>query len=382
LSILTDRSRIETDWACPRKRYWLTEHMLEPDIGVPAGTPYEPPAGIVSLMTSPALAFGSTVHKGLEYQILQETKSQHNRWTPMDEDIPGLEAVDVGLTHMQTYPEWDGLSLDQQDTAVALVTGFFQTVWPRWMEQYEPMAVEQELEFEQDGVICMVRPDLLLKDKKTGDIWYPDFKTFTSWNNRKWDWGLQQQLTLLACKKSLGVDITGAWIQGLGKGSGRKGVLYHPLVYGYRHPGTPGVTEPSFGTKRRAGFERFPVKEYPHGGVRGWVARLEEHEPELVAKVFPQSAPIFLKTELMGKEIMPQIVAREQQIAAIRAKAHEAPAWMHKQHFPMNITQCETGYGQCTYFDACHAHTLASYTYRVPHHKAEVDLCEQLSSSL
>lgn len=378
LSILTDRSRIETDWACPRKRYWLTEHMVDPDIGAPAGAPYDQPSGIVPLTTSPALAFGSAVHKGLEYQILQETRGQHARWTHMDEDIPGLEAADVGLTHMQTYPFWHDLSPDRQDTAIALVTGFFQSVWPRWMTQYEPLAVEQELEFEQDGVICMVRPDLLLKDKKTGDIWYPDFKTFTSWNNRKWDWGLQQQLTMLACKKALGVDITGSWIQGLGKGSGRKGVLYHPLVYGYRHPGTPGVTEPSFGTKRRAGFERFPVKEYPQGGVRGWIARLEEHEPELVAKVFPQSAPIFLKTNLMRKEIMPQIVAREKQIAAIRAKAPEAPTWMHKQHFPMNITQCETGYGQCTYFDACHAHTLASYTPRIPHHKAEADLCEQL----
>lgn len=373
MSILTDRSRIETDWACPRKRYWLTEHTMDPYT-------VDRPSGIVPLTTSPALAFGSTVHKGLEYQILQETKGQHDRWTPMDEGIPGLEAVDVGLTHMQTYPFWDDLSPDQQDTAVALVTGFFQTVWPRWMEQYVPMAVEQELEFEQDGVICMVRPDLLLKDKKTGDIWYPDFKTFTSWNNRKWDWGLQQQLTMLACKKALGVDITGSWIQGLGKGSGRKGVLYHPLVYGYRHPGTPGVTEPSFGTKRRAGFERFPVKEYPQGGVRGWIARLEEHEPELVAKVFPQSAPIFLKDQLMEKEIMPQIVAREKQIAAIRATAAEAPAWMHKQHFPMNITQCETGYGQCAYFDACHAHTVTAYTHRTPHHKAELDLWEAVVS--
>ena len=380
MNILTDRSRIETDWACPRKRYWLTEHTVDPHS-------YEPPSGIVPLTTSPALAFGSTVHKGLEYQILQETKGQHARWTPMDEGIPGLEAVDVGLTHMQTYPFWDDLSPDQQDTAVALITGFFQTVWPRWMKQYEPIAVEQELEFEQDGVIFMVRPDLLLKDKKTGDIWYPDFKTFTSWNNRKWDWGLQQQLTMLACEKALGVTLTGAWIQGLSKGSGRKGVLYHPLVYGYRHPGTPGVTDPTFGSKRRSGFERFHTWDYPHGGIEGWIDRLAAKDPELLSKCYPQTAPLFLKKELMEEEIIPQVVAREKQIEALRL-IHGATPDEHRKRFPMNINQCETGYGRCSYFEACHVpavhrHPLkgGGYKPRHPHHKAEQDIHELLSGA-
>ena len=188
---------------------------------------------------------------------------------------------------------------------------------------------------------------------------------------------------MLACEKALGVTLTGAWVQGLSKGSGRKGVLYHPLVYGYRHPGTPGVTEPTFGSKRRSGFERFNTKDYPHGGVEGWVKRLMEKDPELVAKCFPQTAPLFLKKELMEQEIIPQIVRREEQIAALRF-VHGADPDEHRSRFPINLNQCETGYGRCAYFEACHVPTIkrdpvASGVYmpRDPHHAAEQQLVTQ-----
>ena len=396
MSILVDRSRIETDWACARKRYWLTEYTDDLD------GPVHParPIGIVPSTPSPALAFGLTVHEGLEYQILEYTRGSHSglsplrsRWVPSQENrCPPEEA---GLYMMKGHGNplseqakvWDTLTPDQQDTAQALIIGFFKTIWPRWMEQYEPMAVEQELEMEVDGVIFMMRPDLLLKDKQTGDIWYPDFKTFTSWNNRKWDWGLQQQLTMLACEKALGVTLTGAWIQGLSKGSGRKGVLYHPLVYGYRHPGTPGVTDPTFGSKRRSGFERFHTWDYPYGGIEGWIDRLADKDPELLSKCYPQTAPLFLKKELMEEEIIPQVVAREKQIEALRL-IHGATPDEHRKRFPMNINQCETGYGRCSYFEACHVpavhrHPLkgGGYKPRHPHHKAEQDIHELLSGA-
>lgn len=337
--ILTDRSRIEADWMCPRKRYWLTEY----DGG-----------GIVPATDAPPLAFGKVVHTGIEAGIRYDG--------------------DDSLTIMETCSEWDTLSADQQDTAVAIVIGFFVTVWPEWMRQYEPMAVELELEWEQDGVLFMMRPDLLLKDKETGDIWYPDFKTFTSsLDHRKYTWSLQQQLTMLACEQALGVPLTGAWIQGLGKGSGRKGVLYHPLVYGYRHPGVPGVSEPTFGIKRRSGFERFNTKTYPHGGIKGWIQQLHKREPEMVAKIFPRSHPLFLNRHLMD-QVLPHIIGREREIHHIKKEDIDNP----RELFPMHITNCETGWGKCAYFDACHVPIITkdpvgsgSYQLRTPHHAAE-----------
>lgn len=389
MSILTDRSRIETDWACARKRYWLTEYDIGAESQASTG-------GIIAGAPSPALAFGIAVHTGLEYQILEHTIDQHSEWVPsMDflcpPDMGGLFMMQGRANPPKRdrgYPTiWDSLSQDLQDTANALVIGFFQTIWPRWMEQFEPLAVEQELEMEEDGVLFMMRPDLLLKDKKTGDVWYPDFKTFSTWNNRKWDWSLQQQLTMLGCERALGTPIRGAWIQGLHKGTGRKGVLYHPLVYGYKHPGTPGVTDPTYGSKRRSGFERFNTKEYPHGGVAGWVTRLAEKDPELVAKCYPQTSPLFLKRELMEQEILPQIVKREQQIEQLRnaAVTGTLSPERHRRAFPMNLNQCETGYGRCTYFDACHVPTIQRdplvggvYDPRIPHHAAELRVWELL----
>ena len=388
LSILTDRSRIETDWACPRRRYWSTEY----DTHRGQETLHQgSPAGLQELVPSPAFAFGLAVHRGLEYQILENTLSTHSHWVPsMDFHCPPAEGGQWMMegkdkptdTHAHAPVNiWQSLSDDQQDTARALLTGCFQAGWPGWMDQFTPLAVEMELTYEVKGVTVMVRPDLLLKDKKTGDIWYPDFKTFTSRNNRKWDWSLQQQLTMLAAEDALGTPITGAWVQGLGKGSGRKGVLYHPLVYGYRHPGTPGVTEPTFGVKRRTGFERFNTKEYPDGGLAGWIAQLQKKEPEMVAKCFPRTGPLFLKTHLMREEILPQIVKRERDIHLLR-QTYGAQPDAHRAQFPMVMNQCETGYGRCQFFEACHVirgHVndpvgSGLYIPRRPHHTPEQQL--------
>lgn len=400
MSILTDRSRIETDWACPRRRYWSTEYNTyagDDSLYIGTETTMGWPAGMQQAQLSPALAFGLAVHTGLEYQILENTRSagSHTRWVPSDEQwCPPeeggrymMEGRGPGAS-TATDPQapvniWQSLTDDQRDTAHALLEGFFQVVWPAWMTQYDPVSVEQELEMTVQGVTFMVRPDLLLRDKKTGDLWYPDFKTFTSWNNRKWDWSLQQQLTLLAAEEALGTPITGAWVQGLGKGSGRKGVLYHPLVYGYRHPGTPGVTDPTFGTKRRTGFERFNTTEYPDGGLPGWIAQLQKKEPEMVAKCFPRTSPLFLKTHLMRKEILPQIARREREIHLLRSTYGENPD-AHRAQFPMIMSQCETGYGRCQFFEACHVKPIRTdpinsglYTPRRPHHFAEQALCER-----
>ncbi len=343
MGILTDRTRIEADWSCPRKRYWLTEYEGK---------------GIVPATAPPPFSFGIVVHAGIEGGLKEPNPLQD----------------DVQLLAMQTHEAWGDLTTDQQDCADAVVRGFFMAVWPQWLAQYEPIAVEEEFTMRISGVTFMVRPDLLLKDKQTGDIWYPDFKTFTSnFDARKWTWSLQQHLTMLVCEHALGTPRAGSWIQGLGKGSGRKGVLYHPLVYGYRHPGTPGVSEPTFGSQRRSGFERFNTKEYPHGGVDGWIRQLQKKSPELVAKIYPQTQPLFLNRTLM-EQVVPQIVAREH-IINKRTRTEET----RDAQFPMHITQCETGYGRCQYFDACHVPVIhkdpigsGSYVQRVPHHAAEL----------
>ena len=174
MGILTDRTRIEADWSCPRKRYWLTEYEGK---------------GIVPATAPPPFSFGIVVHAGIEGGLKEPNPLQD----------------DVQLLAMQTHEAWGDLTTDQQDCADAVVRGFFMAVWPQWLAQYEPIAVEEEFTMRISGVTFMVRPDLLLKDKQTGDIWYPDFKPFTSnFDARKWTWSLQQHLTMLVCEHALG----------------------------------------------------------------------------------------------------------------------------------------------------------------------------------
>ena len=105
----------------------------------------------------------------------------------------------------------------------------------------------------------------------------------------------------------------------------------------------------------------------------GWIRQLQKKSPELVAKIYPQTQPLFLNRTLM-EQVVPQIVAREH-IINKRTRTEET----RDAQFPMHITQCETGYGRCQYFDACHVPVIhkdpigsGSYVQRVPHHAAEL----------
>ena len=351
--LLVDRTRIEADWTCPRKRYWLTEYRHR---------------GIVPAATPKPLAFGIVVHEGLE-----KLTSSH---LPLDERESGPRPP---LDHMASLPEWKMIEQDQQWLAQALVLGFGEEVWPKWVEQYEKVAIEQELEFEHDGVLYMVRPDILLRDKTTGELWYPDFKTYGSgWSNRKWSYALQQHLTILACEKATGEQVAGSWIQGLSKGSRREGKLYHPLVYGYRKHGSPGLYTTAYAPKRKPGFERFPITQYggdsalnaPRTGTEAlhrWIKMLRKKHPEVMSNLFPRTPPIFMKREMMT-EFLEQRTKREKEIANA---ADMSP-------FPQNFSACESMYGTCPYLEACWVSNVhrapessGLYVMRTPHHEAE-----------
>ena len=352
--LLVDRTRIEADWTCPRKRYWLTEYQHR---------------GIVPLNTPKPLAVGIVVHEGLE-----KLTSCHLK---LEEREKGARPP---LDHMTTLPEWKMLDQDQQWLAQALVIGFGEEVWPQWVDQYEKVGIEQELEFEHEGVLYMCRPDILLRERKTGDLWYPDFKTYgAGWSNRKWAYALQQHLTILACEKATGEKIIGSWIQGLAKGTRRASKMYHPLVYAYRKHGSPGLYTTAYAPKRRPGFERFPVVEYegeqpkrmpPQSGaeaIRGWIRMLRKRHPEIVSNLFPRTQPIFLKREMMD-EFLTQRTKREKEIGNA----------VDMTPFPQTFSACESTYGTCPYLDACWVPTVnrdpiksGLYVKRTPHHEAE-----------
>jgi len=342
--IVVDRTRIEADWTCPRRRYWLTEYQ---------GT------GVVPSIQAPALRFGILVHEGLE--VLTRTDDRA-----------------AALAHMQQMEEWHASTLNEQLLAEALLVGFALSVWPKWVSEYERVGIEQELEMVHGGVLYMVRPDVLLRNRKTRDLWYPDFKTFGGgWQNRKWMHALQQQLTVLAIEKAVGEAVAGAWVQGLKKGSTRAGQLYHPLVYAYRKLGSPGLYPTQYHPKRKNGFERFCTVEYTNTtsgetGIAAWITHLLHTDPQVVQDCFPLTQPIFLNRKMMT-DFLAQRSLREREIASATDLTP----------FPQNFSACEPQYGTCSYLECCWERgtgndPLASglYVQRIPHHEAERQIQE------
>jgi len=349
---LVDRTRIEADWKCMRKRYWLTEYQE---------------GGIVPVTTPIALNLGIAVHEGLE------VVTEHAQG--------GAEAA---CLHLEQLDAWTALSPDHQQLCKALLWGFGKVVWPEWQQNFTKVAVEQELEMEHEGVLYMMRPDLLLRENTTGDLWYPDFKTYSAgWGNRKWMHALQQQLTVLACEQATGERMAGAWVQGLYKGTSRAGKIYHPLMYGYRKFGSPGLYGTQYSLKRKAGFERYPTTEFEGTnriktrGLEGWIDWLQETEPGTVANCFPRTQPIFVNYDMM-QSFLRQRNYREKDIAAVKGTGSME---VMDRVFPQNFSECESQYGACPYLECCWNKQVRRdpvgsglYQPRVPHHKAEHQL--------
>ena len=94
--IVVDRTRIEADWKCPRKRFWLTEFGDQ---------------GIVPATPATALNLGIVVHEGLE--VVTEY------------DLGGAQAASE---HIEQLPEWGLLNPEQHQLCKALLWGFAKSV--------------------------------------------------------------------------------------------------------------------------------------------------------------------------------------------------------------------------------------------------------------
>ena len=336
--ILTDRSRIEADQQCHMERYWLTEY---------AGR------GIVPSAPALPLLLGTIIHHGLQHM-----RSDH----PWEHVIKDLDEELATLSLL-----WGP---DQELMAEGLVKAFHKRVLPMLLHDYDIVAIEQELDFEAGGVIFQCRPDLLVRDKRDGSLIYPDFKTFTKWDDRQWDCSLQQHLTMKACEQATGEPVRACLIQGLSKGyKGKGGVLHHPLVYFYQ------CTSGQYVTRKVAGSKKLCVTDYP-GGMDRWV---QDISGDVIAKIFPRSQPIF-PSEFMQGRAFDDLLKREQEIAAARRK----PAKLQHLLFSTQTRNClRYGGYKCNYFDLCRKaeHQTApldhGYKWREPHHALEQQMTQE-----
>ena len=376
-----DRSRIVTDWTCPRKRFWQYEFGGR---------------GIVPAVTSLELWLGTTLHDGLA-RIADSSPARIADATPAVVDIDAIasaaqQQVYTSLAQVPVgeIPDADTLTFAAEQAALVegLLRGFYRHVWPRLLrEGWRIVAVEEESIYTISMTLkFMSRPDLILADPD--DNWYyVEYKSTSSKKSQwvdSWTTAVQLHSSVKAVEETLKHEVAGVIVQGLYKGYESYGRQNSPFCYAYVAPGNPPFTTEKVRYDYAAGFKRQPTWERP-GGVARWVAEMPE---ELLSEQFPQVPPIFVKEELV-QAFFRQVEEREHVISeAVQAMGNPSEGdprsadEIMDEVFPQRFDQCQPAWGRgCEYKRLCHgkvAHPLeAGYTWRVPHHVPEAEALQK-----
>lgn len=357
------RSHRVRDEVCPRSRYWWSVYGgrgIERD-----GEAFE-------------LSFGTLVHTALA-GLMDPAGGQS-----LDELVSnGVESLGILLAGRDELTQREYQTLFE-----AFVRGFARVVRPRLLEQYEVVSIEREFTRDQgEGIRVGVKPDLILRRKFDGTLWYVEYKT--TGNVKKewlesWNTSVQLMAGAMLAGETLGEPVEGCIIQGLYKGYKYQGELRTPLVYRWRKPGLPGETDEIVAERptRWAGWHREGLWE-GEGGVAAWIEQMPE---EVLLGQFPQTPPIFLNKELVETWLR-QSAIREGEIDAVQrgfdAGQEMAPETLDRT-FPQYFSQCKSTWGRgCDFFDCCWfphigADPIGSGLYRERqfHHEGERDARE------
>jgi hypothetical protein len=374
-TILFDRTRAEHDWACQRYRYYGFEF---------GGRGIAPTTGGFDAQ------LGTLLHRATE--TFAKTFGEQR-------DILGEVAPQIGSDARQLAHDFDFNAQRVQEwgaLAEGIIRGFYRHVWTRFMRDYEIVAIEPECELPIDSpgnkIIFMSRPDLILRDRRTGAYVYADWKS-TSWNNEKWinSWSKKIQLHsgMRAATKTLGVHVEYAIIVGLYKGFEKYDRRNSVFTYGFVHEGQPGILDDQFSYEymRAKGWQRFGLTQ---GTIANWVENMPE---ATLAAQFPETPLIPIRDDLVDKFVQQRGI-READIRNARetmkeiAELDDGVSDEDKLRlidiemnscFSQNFDRCEPAWGYpCNMRDLCwqsaiRADPLGSgmFQWRDPHHAAE-----------
>lgn len=357
--ILYDRSRVTTDWTCPRKRFWQYEYKGK---------------GIVPDSTSLELFMGTTLHDGLA-----AIATMHLSGSVDINLIADTARQQMFNSLMETATDGDEINFAHEQAALVegLLRGFYKHAWTRLISAYpDILYIEKEMTFNHNGLTFMARPDLVLSN---GEGWYIEFKSTSSkkegWVN-SWATAVQLHSTCRAIEQTTGSKPLGVIVQGLYKGYESYGRQNSPMCYAFKRDGNPPFTQGEIRYDYKAGFKRVPTWELP-GGTAAWVDSMPE---DILGDQFPQTPPIFIKDHLVDA-FFAQRAAREQEIKMATQFLEQADAEATENilnvAFPQRFDQCIPYFGRpCSYLRLCHGGVddplLDGFTYRQPHHDLEI----------
>jgi PD-(D/E)XK nuclease superfamily len=362
MAFKVDRSRILAFQRCPRERY-LGYHLN--------GT------GIQRKRKALPLQFGSAFHEGVGFILgnvdhaLDAGVGVGCTWL---EEQFAASTVQVEDQAAVDYGKEEQIALTE-----ALVRGWWLFEGEYFLSQYEVIEVEKEGRAALvDGIELMFRPDSIVRDRESGDLYVISWKTCASYSDRNLKqarvdmqsisevWGIQQ---------TQGLKIEGVLYKYAVKGRRSKDKfdgLYKQdshLIYGWKKlKGTEDEDnwswkfkferedDPSKETTLGKGWQKVPIwREYP-GGVKAWVEALSKNEIyprhiDALQVVFPQSLPV----ERRGDEVEKWKRQTTAQEARVAESLDMVIPWADKSldiHFPQHTAAC-SNFSGCSFHDIC-----------------------------
>lgn len=372
--ILTDRSRIVTDWACPRRRYYQYEYRGR---------------GIVTTNTSLELFLGQAYHDALARLADSQQAVGHLTDAVVDAvaDEVAAEVREVlGQTQTGEVPSDEAVAFAGEQAALVegMVRGLARVVWPRLMQEYPVIrSVEQEMPIRlSDRLILMTKPDLIVARDVEDAGAYVEWKG-TSSKKREWidSWNTAVQLhsTVKAVAANGYPEPEKVIVQGLYKGYESYGKQNSPFCYAYVKGAVPPFVKEQVRYEYQAGFRREATWLRP-GGVKAWIEGMPETQ---VIDQFPQTPPILVKDHLV-EAFFRQILDRELTIAntmtyfAREDATDDGIQTRLDDVFPQRFDQCRPAWGhECAYRRLCHGRVddplAEGFVAREAHHAAEAE---------
>lgn len=402
----TDRSTILDGQSCPRKRF-LGRHLNG--------------RGIQKIRKSLPLAFGGAFHEGAEELLLGH----------------GVEAaVTRAVTYLDAKFAEAGIELDSEDVAAekldamtahsvaeqkAIAEGLLRAWWlvkgEQFLADFEVLEVEQEGRAELgEGVVLMFRPDALVRERATGDLYVVSWKTastFGKWTVNGMSTDMQSMSEVWGVQNSAGASNIG----NVGP-EPIEGVLYliavkgqrrmdnwlgfktqsTPLAYAWMRPGPTDedtewahsysfTTDDGRNTKLGKGFRKVSVWDNYPGGVKAWVEALAEQEitprhENVLEEIFPQMMPVSRRADEIESWRRQTVAAesrwrdaeREVRIDRILPSMSDFPNVLDR-NFPQHTARCFDYASKCQFFDICWSPSVKDdplgsglYSIRVANH--------------
>lgn len=404
--IEVDRSRVLAFQRCPRERYYAYH----------AGPTH---SGLQRRKKAIPLQFGSAFHMGASILLLTaDIEAAVSVAINYLSDAFSSAEIDFGRELPADAKK--AIEYGQQEQialAEALLRGWWAFEGPSFLEQFELLEVENEGKAQlTPDMTLMFRPDALLKERETGDLYVLSWKTCSYFSQRIVDqakhdmqsisevYGIlnaqchdescPQHGTIHGCNNPQKIE--GVLYRWIVKGQRRQDNwddnLYKQnthLIYGWMRQSPDGESDWSWAyefpkedgtgnTRLGRGWKKVPIWTHYEGGIKQWIDDLTSgkigprHMDPLVA-VFPQSLPVERRVDEI-ESWKCQIIAQEQQVGDYLAILDGSPnqAMALDSLFPQHTASCES-YSGCQFSRICwegiEPVVNEFYQIRIPNHK-------------